>query len=716
MSRLSRNTASLAMLSVLSAAWAGSAGAESATATSSVTPDDEAGPVRLEAVVVTATRREQQLTAIPASVSAISGEDLASRASVALKDFIMTVPGVTLVNRGPNGGEITIRGLAASATFVSSIQKTTVGYYVNDVPLSDNPQAAVEVALFDMKAVEISRGPQGTLFGEGAPGGIVRYLTNTPDLDRFEGAVAGQGYSYTGGGDSYILNGMVNLPVSEGKFALRLVGSYRDDGGYVDSLVGPTLTEVDENSNASTNASFRAAARWQATEKLQADFLVMHSDGDSGDGGGSVRPGYIKRSGLPSFSSLEYFLYNLTLTYDAGPAVLTSSTNYVDSTGHVFFALPVGGGNVQTQDEHSTIHNFVQEFRAVSRSEGALRWVAGAFYKDQGRRVGLPLNAVNLNPPESTFELFTIFNERNYRQYAIYGELEYDLSPRFTVVAGARQTWEKLDYLTDQVDLAGFFFPTIVDTGETSYDAFSPKLSLMFRADEDHTLYATVAKGFRGPGVKNFYTGGSSTFGAETVLTYEVGGKAYFLDKRLFLAAAAYYNDWTDMQIPLNFGPPWASEITNAGKAVTKGAELEANFAASENWRVGGTLSYIRTELKEYAVAPSAEGNELGHVPDLTFSVYVDGRFPFGGDKAVRVRADYMHAADAYEDIFNGPTPDLEAYQLLNARIGLEGPTWDVYLFGRNLTDDFITYAGRASQGFSVYGPRSVGIGAGMRF
>ena len=203
----------------LSVAWVRPAVAQ--TATPSQTGADSG--TALSEIVVTATRREETIKEIPFSVTSITGADLEERGAANLADFIQEVPGVLLVNRGAGQNNITIRGLNANATEISSYQSTTVGYYLNDMPLSENPQGAGDVPLFDLQRVEVLRGPQGTLFGEGAPGGVVRYITNQPDLQKFEGAVAAQGFNYKGGDDSYNVHLMLSAPVIDGKLAVRLV-------------------------------------------------------------------------------------------------------------------------------------------------------------------------------------------------------------------------------------------------------------------------------------------------------------------------------------------------------------------------------------------------------------------------------------------------------------------------------------------------------------
>jgi len=623
-----------------------------------------------------------------------------------------------LVNRGAGANEITIRGLNANATQISSYQTTTVGYYLNDMPLSENPSAAADVPLFDLQRVEVLRGPQGTLFGEGAPGGVIRYITNQPNLNTFEGALAGQAFDYDGGAGSYNGSAMVNAPVIDGKLAVRLVLDYRNDGGFFDDLLGPTLTTLKKNANSSNTADARLLIKWQATDQLDATFSFVHQKQNAEESNQSVAANGVKMPGIENSNWVDWSLYNLTLNMRLPGVDLVSSTNYLRQIDGVFFALPAPAPEVQTQAQDEGIRNFIQEFRAVSSTPGPLRWVLGAFYKDRQRDTALPLNLVDLSGATPVLPFFTIDDLRKDKEYAAYGEATYDLTKTFSAVIGGRYTHQEVSYTTAQVDLAEFIFgfPTFTDIGSTSYNIFTPKGSLLYRPSDDLTLYATVSKGFRGPGVKNFYTGGASTYGAETVITDEVGAKTTLFDKRLSLNLAVYYNDWSNMQIPLTFGAPWESEITNAGKARTEGVELEARFAVNQNWQVGGSAAYAESKILKYAVDPDAVGNQIGRDPKWTGSVFVDARYPIVAGWQANGHADYTYIGARFDDIFN-TEPELESYGIYNARFGVDKDRFEVYVFGRNLANKFATYTGSvANGGYSILAPRALGVGASMRF
>jgi iron complex outermembrane recepter protein len=704
------------VVSIVSLLGIGCGLANAQTTTSSVSEEQSASG--LAEILVTATRREELIKDIPFSVTAISGADLEERAALNLADFIQQVPGVMLVNRGAGANEITIRGLNANATQISSYQTTTVGYYLNDMPLSENPQAAGDIPLFDLQRVEVLRGPQGTLFGEGAPGGVIRYITNQPNLTRFEGAVAGQAFDYDHGASSYNGNLMLNAPLIDGKLAVRLVADYRNDGGFFDDYLGPTLSTVKRNANSSDTADVRLLVKWQPTDQFDGTFSFLHQKQNAGESNQSVMPNGQKMPGLENTDWVEWSLYNLTLNWKLPGVTLLSSSNFLTQKDFVFFALPAPAPFVQTQAQDEHIHNFIQEVRAISDSNDPLRWVLGAFYKDRHRDTALPLNLTDLSGASPDLPFFTIDDLRNDKEYAVYGEATYDFSKQFSVVLGGRYTHQKISYTTAQVDLADFIFgfPTFTDIGDTSYSIFTPKGSLLFHPNEDWTVYATIAKGFRGPGVKNFYTGGGSTYGAETVLTYEVGAKSDLFDKRLFVDFALYYNDWTNMQIPLTFGAPWESEITNAGKARTEGVEMEARLAINANWRVGMSGAWAASKVLKYDVDPGAVGNQIGRDPKWTGSLYADADYPLAGLWKAVGHADYTYIGARYDDIFNTP-PQLSSYGIYNAKLGVARESLELYVFGRNLANKFATYTGSvANGGYSILAPRALGVGAAYRF
>ena len=678
---------------------------------------EKANSTNVAEVIVTATRRKEEILNVPASLSAITNQELQARVATTLSDFIQSVPGVTF--RSPSAGynEITIRGINASETFVSSRQRSTTGYYLNDMPLSDNPQRGPDVALYDLQRVEVLRGPQGTLFGEGAPGGLVRFLTNMPDLNNYQASGQGEFYNYDHGGNSYLVNGMVNLPLIDDKLALRLVGGYRDEGGFTTVFVGPTFSTPVNNANTSKTFNFRGELRYKPNDHMTVDLTGIVSNQNYIEGNDGLDTHYTRIAGMLNTGKSNYKIFSGVITYDFPGVTVTSSTNYSLLDEFTFYAAPnsLVPPTDQTQVETDHTKTFVEEVRAVSTGTGPFRWVAGAYFTDRSLNVFLPLDTVNLYTDAST-PGFTIRDTRDYDQYALYGEASYDIVPQLTLTVGGRQTWENQPYELLQHDFTGgTFFPDADLHDKLTYQIFTPKASIQYKFSKALVAYASISEGFRGPGILNFVNQGPSTYGAETVWTYEVGTKASLLDGKLYMTAAGFYNDWRNMQIPIQFGPPWASEVTNAGRARTSGGEFELRATPSHYLSFGGTLTIMDSVLERYAVVPSIQGNKLGRIPPVVGSAFVDGNFPITDAISVRARLDFLHTDSSFDNIFNS-APTLQAYNTLDGRIGLQAKTWEVYVFGRNLTNAFAYYSGNPSSGFTALAPRVIGVGATMHY
>ena len=191
----------------------------------------------LEEIVVTAQKQEQKLSETPLSVTALSSTDLTALAATQFRDFANTVPGLGFTSEGVGSTQINLRGITSGGSV-----SPTVGIYVDEVPYGSSTAfagaagLALDVGLFDLNRVEVLRGPQGTLYGASTMGGLLKYVTTAPDLQKF-GGKARAGLSATDDGDiNYDVASAVNLPFGSDKAAARLSGFYSHDGGYVDSL------------------------------------------------------------------------------------------------------------------------------------------------------------------------------------------------------------------------------------------------------------------------------------------------------------------------------------------------------------------------------------------------------------------------------------------------------------------------------------------------
>ena len=262
-------------------AWIGAAWAGAATGAADATGNEAAD--RLEEVVVTARRRQEVLQDTPVSVTALSSRHLAQTGARDFEDFAVTVPGLSYVGNNSPENKIVLRGVSTGVA--SRDEGSVLGLYIDDVPVGSrrfNP----DLRLYDVERIEVLRGPQGTLFGEGSIGGTLRFITRKPDLATWSGSVQGNASVTAEGGTNYRGAGLVNIPVMEDVFGLRVLGYYEDDSGYVDNIATGRESE-DVNSLDTTGG--RVVALYRPRDTVSATLSVLYQD-SSADGKAQYDP------------------------------------------------------------------------------------------------------------------------------------------------------------------------------------------------------------------------------------------------------------------------------------------------------------------------------------------------------------------------------------------------------------------------------------------
>jgi len=303
-----------------------------------------------------------------------------------------------------------------------------------------------EFAMWDANRVEVLRGPQGTLFGEGSMGGTIRVITNKPDSSDFYGRVQAEVSTIDGGDTGYAGRGVVNIPLAEDTLALRLTLSHIDQGGWVDV---PDLDEEDTNNIQSTD--IRATLRWTPSDKLTVDLSYMYQDLELDNTFGQTSPGvldpqdqlsYAGPVGQLSTEASDYDLINLTIDYDLGFASLVSATSSFNQDRSwlddltpqmpLFFGIP----GTSDSTGSTTVDVFTQEFRLVSSGDERLDWTTGVFFKTNDREAvqtfyfdlpawGLVDNAASLQ-------------ESSADSWAVFAEIDFEFTDRWSGQLGGR--------------------------------------------------------------------------------------------------------------------------------------------------------------------------------------------------------------------------------------------------------------------------------------
>jgi len=286
----------------------------------------------LEEIVVTAQKRQENLLDTPMSVSALTGADLERDHATRFEDYVGQVPGLNLIQGGPVNNQLVIRGVTTGSNPINN----TVAIYLDETPWTSegpfaNPGIAPNLDTYDMQRIEVLRGPQGTLYGAIALGGLMKYVTNAPDPNRFATSAQVGGSYMSGGSAGFDAHGMINLPIAD-NLALRLVAYDNYYPGYIDDQARGIT-----NINGSHVAGGRAALLFSPTSDLSIRLTAVYQDILANDQNnvdldpGTLKPLYGKWSSQRLFSQpseARNELYNATINWDAGFANLLSSTSY----------------------------------------------------------------------------------------------------------------------------------------------------------------------------------------------------------------------------------------------------------------------------------------------------------------------------------------------------------------------------------------------------
>ena len=653
----------------------------------------------LEEIEVTARRRQESLQDAPVAVTALSQEYLENIGARSFADFATSVPGLSYVGNNSPENKIVLRGVSTGVA--SRDEGAVIGMYFDDVPVGSrrfNP----DLRLFDIERIEVLRGPQGTLFGEGSIGGTLRYVPNKPDLESAALELDTSLSSTEKGGTNYSVAGVANVPIVEDTFGLRLVAYYVEDSGYVDNV---TLNR--NNVNETETVGFRAVTTLHFNEDVSASFSYLYQDSDT-PGKAQYDPGLGDLKQARNFEEAladEFHLANLTLDWDLGGATLSSSTAYFDrEVINLRDISPLLGGLPIFLDDLAGFESWVQEVRLTSNRGlfgGHLDWVLGVYYRDDEeifiQDAGAEALGGDVLDADSTLDR---------KQIAVFGELDFNITHKLTATAGAR--W--FDIEQDVVDLSGGLLAGLPGTIETIYSGadesgVSPKFRLSYDVNEEILVYGVASRGFReggptGQGVPADPVTGEpapSQFDSDSLWNLEGGFKTSWGNNRLVFNGAGFYIDWKDIQT--NFIRSDGHTFTiNAGGARSVGAEFELRALpfAFADFEIFSTASYVNSELTDDQLPPGdgRSGDRIPGVPEVTFSAGFNYRRSMSPGLDGFINFNFQHVGSSYNGFTaatgtSGAGADRQKpYQLGNLRLGVETGKWELAFFANNIWDE----------------------------
>ncbi len=709
-------------------------------------------------VIVTAQFHAESLQRTPLAITAISGAEMLDKGYNDITGLAQLVPSVDLTSTGAYGGKTLaafIRGVGAS-DYNFGVEPG-VAFYLDDVYLGPSYGTMLLLDVSDLERIEVLRGPQGTLSGKNAIGGAVRLVTQKPKGD-------GSGYVEVEGGSLSTLRfrAAYDMPVIDDQLFMRVSGysSHRD--GYVELLdfacVNPTetgntaapygLKETqppgecrrgnlgDEDVHAG-----KLQFRWLPTENVEVNLSGDYIDDDS-NGAADVLIGMnpsgfthfdattaIPLYGVPydtrflppnryssyaTFSNPQYGLnypsVDTLLTRQSALTAdwkinsnmsLTSITGYREYTGHWSYdsdSSPLATDGVYDIQSHEQL---TQEIRLTGTSlSDRLSWTFGGFYYHGRERDVATIYAA----------LYNLFIDTDSRpsntNYAAYLHTEYALTDALTLVAGLRQSYESKTYLYIENDIPGTpsnSFPGgFYDPAHTGYNHFDYRFGLQYQVTPDFMTYVDVATGFRGGGFnpRPATPAQAVGYGPERLISYEIGARNEFLDRRIQFNNTGYFSHYTDIQLTANLvdvgtGFPDAV-VTNAATADIYGfeSELRADF---NSWlSLNGAASYTHFRYTNLGLAagfvngPTLESDQV-YTPTWKFNMGAKAALPllqrYG---KLTLESDFSWRSLQYADAANSPQLAIPAYGLLDARLEMAMEHgWLVSLGGTNITDRF---------------------------
>ena len=712
-----------------------SAGAADTTADSST----------LGEVIVTAQRRTEDAKEVPESISVLGGAAIENSHIEDLEDISRAVPGVSfMAGGGPGLDNIEMRGVSSTSG------SATVGMYLDDVPITVTNlyNGAIEPRLFDLDRLEVLRGPQGTLYGASSMGGAIRFISNQPDLTTFGGNASSTVSGTHHGGVNYDEQGVVNIPLIDGKAAVRIGVDFGEDSGYIDNY-----TLADQLARRGTNDDKWTVLRLSGKIAVDDSFTITPAFFGQWERTGDTsvfypEVGLYEQQKEVQEPSVDHLLIgSLTLAKRWDWAQLTSISSYVqqqfnrieDGTyynseylGSIIDGDPPNG--IQNQGYQignlpGPVYTWIkttvatQEFRLASEAsaDSRLSWVGGLYFSDN--KVHRQFNAYvddfnqtfdaiyGVAPQDApvfagaTFPNNSVATDNtteDEKQWAVFADVSYQFIPDLKGTAGLRYSYAPTIFNDFQ---GGYFSIGVPPVSQRAkFYATTPKFSLTYDVTHDTTLYASASQGYRIGGSEIYISpslcaqdlanlGLSSapqTFNSDSLWSYEGGLKARFLENTLSVNLDGYFIEWKNIQQTVSLPICGYTITTNVGNAQSYGPELEVNYKPIQDLTLGLSAEYTHDALTKVTSSVGASvGDHILNVPEWMASFRFEYSHPLAADIKAFVRGDYDWTGPS-NGAFSPSNPDYSRpiYSVLNASLGVDLHGYEISVFAKNLLDD----------------------------
>ncbi len=737
-----RLTAILLASSALGAtfAWAGAAVAADA-------PKSGDSANQVAEVVVTAQKRTERLQDVPASVAVVNLGALADQGLTSFQDYVARVPGLSIATTHEGSAQITLRGITTGPAQSAS----ATAFYIDEMPIGSvnayvgGSSITPDLDPSDVANLEVLKGPQGTLYGAGSVGGLVKFDLVKPDFVNFGGHLEGGLSQVEHGGTGYNVRAGVNMPLINDRLVLRISAFDRTDPGYIDNVWPNTLRNTGGNDINSTRVrGGRVALDAMITDNFELDLSALgqdtHSNGSNTEdvSAPSLQPIYGDlKARVFSDSPTDVWLrvYNATAKTTLGGFKLVSSTTYqsfitnAEADGTNSYGPLLGGLGIRADSATST-KRFSQEFRADNSAfDGKVDYQLGLYFthEDDSNRV---LRFEVFNPVSgATIAFPNIINAAilsRYTEFSQFANATWHVTDKFDILGGVRMSEDRQHYYQDYFGLLVGPHPVIQEKGEKGNIA-TYLLSPSYKFTPDSMIYARISTGYR-PGGPNATPPPAvfvapNTFAPDKLTSYELGYKGEFFQNTLTIDTALFYTNWQDIQIQTSAGG--FNFFVNGGTAVSKGAELTLRYQPIHGLTFGLNSAYTDARLTEAApAAGGVSGDRLPLVPKWSGSITGDYRWPIaeGWDGVLNGSVNYT--GSRVSD-YSGKAPEtLPAFTTVDLRAGIEHDRWTLSVYGKNLNDSrgiLVLHSETLTPshnpfGASVITPRTLGVELSAKF
>lgn len=730
----------------------------------------------IEEVIVTAQKRSESLSDVPISITAMTGSDIQELELKTADELVAFVPNLQMQsNQGSTGGKYYLRGIGDGITTANGV--AGVGIFVDEVYLNSN--VVNMFTLFDLERVEVLRGPQNTLYGRNTTGGAINFVTRRPDI-----ADGTNGHAEFGVGNigRFDFDGAIGFAVGDNVAARIAVNSQNRDGLYDNPTTGNEESDIERhviraqllvNATADLDLLFNVHGgtnrgenrRYKSIGTIDPAALsppVNSVYGFAQDvsctsgfqlGNGCVDIGGFRDNDdlRDNFSDeptphedLDAYGGAITLNWRLPHFDLTSITSF-DSFDFAMTEDTDGGPNplfvfLQT----SEADQISQEIRLTSNTEGPLQWIAGAYFFNEDLRqtaTALTRATLNFGPSEFGRGSSADFETDNL---AAFGEIAYAITDIVKLTVGLRYTSETKDgdtlgYIFDPAivprgatfdlnrALANTFAPPVVSGFDETWKEPGGRIVLDFQVTDAALLYGSISRGFKGGNFNASTAAALNGFAGlvvdpEFITTYEIGAKTRWMDGRLVLNGALFYNDYTDQQV--NRLEAGVTILTNAAESSIVGGELELQWVPADGWFIRASLGLLDGKFDSYTSGGSDfSDTQLINAPDWNLSVVARKEWQLT-DGLFSLQADVAAVDDQYFDAGESPLMLEDGYAVWNARAAYTfGPNgrYSIAAWGKNLSEE--AYCETRSD-ISVFGfvgclptePRTFGITGMIEF